>query len=399
MFKTAACVHFNLLSPWGGRIFPIWIVGLIIGGASLLQLIFDMPAGLILDRYGYRRFLKVTTVLFIISVLPLAFRLDSWTYIFTVAASSFGWLFFGPGINAYVISHAPNDDAAKFISLRDVFCSLGVVLSSTLFVLSLSLSSRFVAIIIIIILLLAYILLWFAPKDTRIDHSNKKLKSQNYYIRRKHLFTALKSIKKLNPAAFMLIAASLCSSIFYAIIWFVVPLAIARNVVSGSMDITLGIFDISVVLTGSLIGRIADRSDKRKLIFIGLLVFAIIGILLGFTSGFAFLLLGFIGTMGDESSSLSIWAWLNALDKDHDADGLVSGVVCMFSDLGWAIGPIIGGFLYPVIGLGWTVAIGGLLILAVWALYSSKTQRRYQVESMYDYEQPEKKPHQHRHKH
>ena len=296
-------------------------------------------------------------------------------------------------------SHASNENAGEFIGLRDVTASIGAVLSAAIFVLSITLPVRLVAIGIIIIFVIAFIALSFAPKDSMIDHANKKLKTQSYYIRRKHLITSIKSIKKLNPAASMLVLASLSSSIFYAIVWFVVPLAIAAHVMSGSTDLALGVFDISVVLTGSIIGRIADKSDKRKLIFMGLLVFAIIGILLGFTSGFAFLLLGFMGTMGDESSSLSIWAWLNALDKDHDADGLVSGVVCMFSDLGWAIGPVIGGFLYPVIGLGWTIAIGGLLILAVWVLYSTKTQRQYQVEPAYAYQLLEKKPHQHRHKH
>ena len=103
MFKTAACIHFNMLSPFGERVLPIWIVGLVIGGASLLQLLLDIPAGLIMDRFGYRRFLKVTTIIFIIAALPLALKLNTWTYVFTVISGGFGWLFFGPGSNAYAI--------------------------------------------------------------------------------------------------------------------------------------------------------------------------------------------------------------------------------------------------------------------------------------------------------
>jgi MFS family permease len=398
LFKTAACIHFNMLSPYGERVLPIWMVGLVIGGASLLQLILDVPAGLIMDRFGYRRFLKVTTVLFIIAVLPLVFNLSPWTYIFTALAGGFGWLFFGPGTNAYVISHASNNNAGEFIGVKNVSDSIGGVISAAIFVLSITLPTRVVAIAIIIIFVLSFIALSFTPIDSTIDHSAKKLKTQSYYIRRKHLAASIKSIKKLNPAALMLVASSLSSSIFYAIVWFVVPLAITAHTMSGSADLALGVFDIGVVLTGSIIGKIADKSNKRRLIFLGLLIFAVIGIFLGFSNGFAFLLLGFIGTMGDESSNLSIWAWLNALDKDHDADGLVSGVVCAFSDLGWAIGPVVGGFLYPVIGLGWTVAVGGFAILAVWLFYSTKAQKLYQSEITFD-SQAEKKPHHYRHKH
>jgi MFS family permease len=177
-FKFSACLHFNLMSPYGERVLPIWIVGLVMGATSLLQLVLDVPTGFILDKYGYKKFLKITTVIFMIAVIFLLYRLNFWTYILTSFVSCFGWLFFSPGLNAYVISHAPKDKAGVFISLRDVSESVGVVLSSAFFVFTISLPVRVVAIVILVLLVITFITISLSPDDVGSVHSEKKLKTQ-----------------------------------------------------------------------------------------------------------------------------------------------------------------------------------------------------------------------------
>ena len=75
-FKFAGALHYTLLAPFGESLLPLWIVGLLIGGESLIQATLDLPAGWLLDRLGYRRMLVVSTVAFIITsacfVFPLA---------------------------------------------------------------------------------------------------------------------------------------------------------------------------------------------------------------------------------------------------------------------------------------------------------------------------------------
>lgn len=130
VFKFAAGLHYTLLSPLGEKVFPLRIVGIAIGLTSVLQLIFDIPAGYLLDKYGYLKMLKVTTAIFIIAAICLFFKFTGVVFVLTLLASSFGRLFFGPGVNAYVLSKAPKEDAGKFISLRDSFESFGIVISS-----------------------------------------------------------------------------------------------------------------------------------------------------------------------------------------------------------------------------------------------------------------------------
>ncbi|MCR4312201.1 MAG: MFS transporter, partial [Candidatus Uhrbacteria bacterium] len=132
--------------------------------------------------------------------------------------------------------------------------------------------------------------------------------------------------------------------------------------------LSLGIFDLAVVLLGTTLGKLADRYNQKRLIFFGLLIFAVAGSLLGFALNIWFLVLGFIATAGHETSGVSLWAWLERLDKRHDKDGLVNGAIVLFEDLGWTIGPIVAGLLFVPIGASWTIAFCATPIIIVWLI-------------------------------
>ncbi|KKW11663.1 MAG: hypothetical protein UY50_C0009G0049 [Parcubacteria group bacterium GW2011_GWA2_49_9] len=369
LFKFGGGLHYSLISPLGEQFFPLWVVGLLMGGCSVVQLLLDVPAGHILDRYGYLRFLKITTALFLLAALTLTFGLTKLTYLLSLLFSIFGWLFFGPGLNAYVLSHAPKETAGRFMSVRDVFGSIGVVLSSALLPFILTQRPEIMGTAIFLLLLISLFLLYFSPKDHTSVHAEKKLPTQHHYIRRHFIPTTLRALKRLNPASGMLLLVSFSSSIFYGCIWFVVPLIIAHQANAGLLGLGLGIFDFSIVVLGFLLGNLADKSDKRALIFFGLLLFSISGMLLGFNFGWLFLLFGFLATSGDEMASISLWSWLHSLDREHDSDGVVAGVITLFQDLGWAIGPILAGIAYTLVGPSWTIVISAVPILITWAFY------------------------------
>ncbi|MDB5189783.1 MAG: hypothetical protein JWN49_109 [Parcubacteria group bacterium] len=368
LFKFAGALHYSLMSPLGERLLPLWAVGFLMGGASLIQLLLDVPAGRLLDRFGYRKLLTLTTLIFLVGALCLFFKFTVVTYLTSMALSIFGWLFFGPGINAYLLSSAPKESAGRFMSLRDVFGSVGVVLSSAVlpFVLLLSpthmglvLSASFVAAIIAIVV---------SPRDHVSVHVEQKLPTQHYYIRRE-LHTSLGMIRKLNPASTTLLLLNTASGIIYGVIWFVVPLVLAHQANDFMLGIGLGIFDFAIVVLGFLLGALADRLEKKRLVFFGLLIFSLFGLLLGSGFGLLFILFGFLATSGDEMASISLWAWLHSLDREHAHDGAVSGIINLFEDLGWMIGPVAAGLLYGLVGPSWTVAIGAAPILVIWVLY------------------------------
>lgn len=398
VFKFASGLHYSLLSPLGSQLMPIWVVGLLMGGASLVQLMLDVPAGHLLDRFGYRRLLILTSFTFFVAALCLFLEFTLVTYLLSLVLSIFGWLFFGPGTNAYLLSSAPHQQAGRFMSLRDVFGSVGIVLSSALLPLVLLLSPSHMGLVLALSFAVAIAAILFAPMDRRsVHHVEQKLPTHFHYIRRR-VGSSFKMIKKLNPASGTLLLLSTASGIFYGMIWFVVPLVLLQETDNFLLGIGLGVFDFSIVVLGFLLGNLADRSDKRTLVFFGLLIFALFGMLLGSGFGFSwlFILFGFLATAGDEMAGISLWSWLHSLDKDHAHDGAVASIITLFEDLGWMIGPALAGVLYTFIGPSWTVAVGALPLFALWFVYWTVFQKH-----MFDhihFSLIPAKPHKRRHK-
>ncbi len=368
VYKFGGTLHYSLLSPLGEKLFPLWAVGTMIALGSLVQLVLDVPAGHWLDRFGYLRLLKFTAFIFSFAGLSLLFGLTKISYIASLTAATFGWLFFGPGVSAYVLSHAPKASAGKFLSLRDTFESVGVVLASAVLTFVLTLTPRPMGLLLGALMLIALVALFFSPREP--GHAlEPKVATHGYEIRRAFLPDLLRALRRLNPASTMLLILGVASSTFYGVIWFVVPIVIAHQASSSVFGFGLGVFDFAIVVLGFILGNLADKGNKRAMVFFGLQLFAVAGILLGFHFGWLFLLFGFLATTGDEMASISLWSWLHALDRDHAHDGIIAGAISLFHDLGWALGPFFGGILYPLIGPSWTIASGAFLICMTWVIY------------------------------
>jgi MFS family permease len=398
-FKFGASIHYTALPPLGERIMPVWLVGLLVGVAAFVQLLLDVPAGFLMDRKGYIRFLRYGTAIFIVGTAAFFFGLSIVTFVATLALGMVGWLFFGPGTNAYVLVRSTKEEAGRYMALRDTFGSIGVVLAMLVFAWLVHRSIVVLGATLFAILAAGYIALIFTPEEQHsIQETEQKLPTQHHYIRRHYFHHIIGALGQLNPASTMLMLQRLSASIFYGTIWFVVPIIVADSI--GGSEILgagLGVFDLAIVVLGWTLGKLADRSNKKRLVFFGLLVFALAATLIGFHFSAWFLLFGFLATAGDEMSSVSLWAWLDVMDEKHTEDALVSGAVNTFEDLGYTIGPILAGVLFGLIGPSWTVAVGGCFILVTWAvsmIFVSRYGRgRHIPRARY------KKPHHFRHKH
>jgi MFS family permease len=368
-YKFAAALHYSLMSPLGARLMPLWIVGLLVGGESFFQTVFDVPAGYLVDRFGRRRMLGVGLAAFLIAAILLT-QFSLVNFILSVAFSVFGWLFFAPGANAYVLSYAQRETSGRFIALRDTFYSIGVVLASVVLPLVLLYSPFVMGSLLAALLILAAVALILSPPDKPVIHGTHTLPAEPYHIRRTSLIKIFRAVKRLNPASGMLCGYSFAGAIFYGAIWFVVPLVIATQPHQQLLGLGLGIFDFAVVVLGVFIGTLVDKGNKRLLVFYGLLIFALMALLIGATLGPLFLLFGFLATTGDETAGLSLWSWLHTLDTEHAHDGAIAGIVCFSEDFGYAIGPVIAGFIYVAVGPGWSLAICAIPLGIAWLIYA-----------------------------
>lgn len=363
-FKFGAGIHYTVLSAFGERVFPVWLVGVIISVASVIQMALDVPAGLLLDRFGYKKLLTLFTGVFIIAGAALFFGLSPVTFIATTLLSTFGWLFYNPGVNAYILSEAPRATTGKTMGRMHAFDSAGIVAATAVLPFVIAAPAQVVGAAVSALLLVSFVFLYFVPRETLSVHHVEKTPRHHYYIRREFLHNVVVAMKKLNPASALLALQSFSAAAFYGMIWFAVPIAIAQGLAGDLPSVGLGVFDLAVVLLGALFGKLADTFHRPLLVTVGLFSFAVAGFLLGFNLNLFFLLLGFLATAGDELSNVSLWAWMDSLDANHAQNGLINGVITLFEDLGWAVGPLVAGLLYNVVGPGWVIAIGaGVLFL------------------------------------
>ncbi len=397
LFKVGGIIFFSSLSPLGEQVFPLWVVGLLIGGSSFVQLVLDVPAGFLLDRVGYTRLLRLTSlVLSLGGILLLVFGLTTWTFIFLILVSGFGWLFFGPGVDAYALATAPRSKIGRYISARRAASSIGAVIGTSIFTLLLPFPVAVLGAAIAIPLLFGAFVVSFLKKEQVSVHAEIKVETHHYYVRRTFLNEAVGAIRKLNPASGMLALSGFAAALFYGVVWFVLPLYMQDLANIGPLQFGLGIFDATVIVCGGLIGKLADSKNKRLFIFLGLFLFALFGTLTGFHLNGWFLVFGFIASVGDEVSCVSLWSWMNHLNRDHAHDGLVASLIGFSQDLGWVVGPIIAGLLYTRIGPSWTILVGCICVFLSWIV--SAIVLRKSIRSIFHSPlPPSTKPHRYAH--
>lgn len=376
-FKFGAWLHYTLISPLGQWLMPLWAVGLLMSIASILQMVLDIPAGKLLDRFGYRKMLMVWTFIFMLAVGFFFFTINVYVLIASVILATFGRLFFSPGINAYALSHAPVGKAGKFMSYRDIFPSIGIVCAAVLLPFVLPVSHTVLASCLFGLLAIASIALFFSPKDTKkiapTDYPHERTHHQRTYLL-KNFYAA---VQKLNPASSILVLLNFSAATFYGVIWFVVPLIIAQQLYNSQLlGIWLWMFDFAIVVTWWIICSFIDRFDKKILVFLGLVIFAVAWVLLWFHFGLLFLVFAFLATMGDELASLPLRTRMHTLDKDHNQDGLVSGIINLFDDLGWAIWPLFAGIVYALLWPTMTIAFGATPLIILCLLYYLVVKRK-----------------------
>ena len=365
-FKFGGGLHYTLMSPYGEFFFPVWVIGVLIGGTSLVQLLLDVPAGYLLDRFGYVRMLKVTTCAFLLAGLCIALGLSQVSYVLSLILAIFGWQFYGPGGSAYILSQATDLESGRYFSLRETFGSIGIVCASVSLPLVLLVSPHIAGILLGALFGVSLFLLYLVPKDKAPVESHIIAR----HMRRRPLWHIVTDMRRLNPASSMLMLLSFFGAVFYGVIWFVVPLVIAGQQANAEiMGLGLAVFDFSVVVLGYVLGTLADRTDKKMLVFFGLLGFSIFGVLVGLNFGLLFILFGFLATTGEEMADISLWSWMHHLDKDHTADGTVSSVISFFEDFGWAVGPVVAGILYTLTGPALSISIGAAPLFIVWVIY------------------------------
>jgi predicted MFS family arabinose efflux permease len=128
---------------------------------------------------------------------------------------------------------------------------------------------------------------------------------------------------------------------------------------------------------------------------LGFFLFSVWALILGFNFGVIFLVLAFLTTTWDELAALPLWSWMHQLDENHNKDGLISWIINFFDDLWRAIGPLLAGILYSIIGPTYTIMIGAIPLVVLTLLYYIVIKKRVMH---FSFLEGEKRPHKRRSK-
>ncbi len=344
-------------------------IGFLLSLASLGGIIVDLPVGNLSDKANRKKLMIAgLTLSLIATIFIFSFKGDLYL--------TLAFLFWGA---AYQVWKVPRD--AKFASqtqqveraeeygmdmeIKYLAQTVGAFLGGfILLALGLIGTLSFYSIFVII----AIILLYF-----QIVEKRKKPVFKTFFSSKKST-SIFSQIKKYRLSGLILLLFfSLLFTAWEEILWAFQPLFYGANVLNIPPHlggVLLAFFSLPGIFLSYPAGRLADRIGKKKVLLVGMSLIGIALILFSLTHQlilvFALALLISIGW------SISLPS-LNGLIIDHTPDkkGEIVGLWDFFMDVGFVIGPIVGGVIAQFLGVRSVfLCMGILFLVSVLYLYS-----------------------------
>ncbi|MCX6780534.1 MAG: MFS transporter, partial [Candidatus Magasanikbacteria bacterium] len=215
---------------------------------------------------------------------------------------------------------------------------------------------------LIIIYATSFIILLFLPNEG-IDKQASKIsfwKALNPIPSIKH---GLHFVRINDGYPALSLGASLFEGLFYGTIWFIFPLHMAKVGLSGAeTGMHLGVYDLVTALFAGYAGYLADKYNWRHTHSLGW-IFVVIGLIaLPFYSWPTWLIIvGFVIAIGNNLSYYAAAHALEAHDIDHREDGSFIGLKTISNSLGYAVAPILAGYLYSQYGFATSLGVNSFL--------------------------------------
>jgi MFS family permease len=169
---------------------------------------------------------------------------------------------------------------------------------------------------------------------------------------------------QLKALGWKILAFTIILTLTDGIIWAFEPLFYKRlglNSTNGSL--ILAMFIIPLIVFGVFAGKIADKYGKIKALTLGIILSGLSLIIFGISSTISALLASaFLTSLG----LAFIWAAISGLITDisvNNERGSITGVWNMSMDIGYVIGPFLGGAVAEIFGIGNAFTFMGLILL------------------------------------
>lgn len=360
------------------------LFGLVMGLPWFFSLLTDMPTGAFADRFGRKRTIVLGLAGLGVSGL-LFYAVAGLLGLFWVLVL-FGMFegFLTVAGMASVVATSPQGREHQFIGGYTSASALGYVIGPLAGGAAVaSFGGRTPFLIFGLVCFAAAVVAYLAINDPERHHDSLSSAIRNVF-RKDHVYLAeLKEFFSVGRMAFFVGFFMLLVGMWSEFIWAMEPVFVASLHTSPLIGgLILTAFVAPLALLDYPIGRWLDRTQKRFAAILTGLVVGGIGVVL-FSAVSSIPLLVIFAAIVSAGFALFYVAVNGIFDSfsDHHRRGYMTGVWQSAEDVGFVLGPIIGGVLADAVGLdGAFRAFGIVFLLSIlWVLWERKTIQRYET--------------------
>ena len=359
------------------------IFGILMGLPWLFSLLTDIPVGAIADRFGRKRTIVLGLLGLGTSGVLLYFSQDVfWLFLVLSIFGIFEGFLTVAGM-ASVIAASRDGEEHRFVGFYEGMSEMGYVIGSLAagaVLVWVSWQSPFL--IFSGFCYLAAIMAWRLIPDERKPHESFKHALTLVYTRDRIYFAEIKEFFSAGKVAYFISFFTILSGMWYEFLWAMEPVLIQENGISPFFGgLALSLFMVTLALFDYPIGAWMDKTQNRFIsIVIGLFIGAVgIGVFALVDSILAILLVAIVTGIGMSFFDVGLDGLFDTF-SDHHRRGYMTGVWQAAEDVGFIIGPVLGGVLADAFGLREAFVIFGTLFFlsSLWVLYERSTIKKYE---------------------
>ena len=337
-------------------------IGWIVMASTLPGILVSFPAGAIADRFGNRRLLMASLVIFATAPLLYLPVTEAWELMAVRFYHGFATAIFGTVATAAIAERYAGQRAARlstYSSVTIIGRSLAPFLGGTLISLA-SFDMVYVACAVSGILALA--LGTRLPRDTSAHHRPPpRGRGQPRFL------ASLRQVLRNRAILITSLTEAVQYFVFGAVEAFLAVYAASLAIAAWIIGIILGVQLVSIVLIKPVMGRLSDRAGRRPVIVSGLIIGGIsVGLVPLFVDPLLLALLSLGFGLGFAAVTSSTTALVGDLSREGSMGSSI-GVLRTVMDIGQSAGPAVTGLVISAHGYGRAFALlAGLLLLTGW---------------------------------
>jgi len=358
----------------------ITVVGILLSIPYVISTIVAIPSGELSDRVGRKTvgIIGLLIVILIGVIVPLVSSLPQFI-LFAIVLGLSVQLINAPA-RAFVMDIAPQKMTSEyfgiFISSINLGLAIGPMMVGFLMRDSLSIGITTVSYMYILIGLIGLFI--FSTLNDTIKEREPLSDGIKNMLRTDKVFRrGIRQYRELKNLGMLVLVLTILFTITDGVVWTLEPLYYQYLKLSSSMgSLILAMFILPLIVLGLPAGRLADKYGKLKALVFGVVLSGISLILFGFSHTTLTLLLSAFFT----SAGLAFaWASVSGLITDISVNkdrGCITGVWNMFMDIGYVIGPFLGGMIAGYFhNIGNAFSTMGLILLFSIILIISGSRR------------------------